>query len=50
LANAIQQLLIDRDRAAQMGQAGLLRLKEKFTEDKMVESIEQIYSQLWRRH
>jgi len=50
LANAIQQLLTDRDRAAQMGQAGLLRLKQKFTEDKMVESIEQIYSQLWRRH
>ncbi len=50
LAGAMEQLLADRQRAAAMGQAGLLRLKQQFSEDKMVQSIEQIYSQLWRRH
>ncbi|MHB1162292.1 MAG: glycosyltransferase family 4 protein [Chloroflexota bacterium] len=49
LAEAMLTLLTDPDRARQMGRAGLLRLKEQFTEDKMVESVEQLYSQLWRR-
>ncbi|MGE5619865.1 MAG: glycosyltransferase family 4 protein [Sphingomonadaceae bacterium] len=49
LAKAMLALLADPDRARRMGQAGLLRLKEQFTEDKMVESVEQLYFQLWRR-
>lgn len=50
LAEAMLRLLTDRECAAAMGQAGLLKLKQQFSEDKMVESIEQIYYQLWRRH
>lgn len=49
LAEAILSLLNDRQRANEMGSRGLSRLKERFTEDKMVESVEQLYSELWRR-
>ncbi len=48
LAEAILALLNDRDRAQQMGRSGLIRLKERFTEDKMVESMEQLYVELRR--
>lgn len=49
LAGAMLELLANPERARQMGSAGLSRLKENFTEDKMVASVEQLYSQLWRR-
>ncbi len=49
LAKAMLSLLTDPERARLMGSAGLLRLKEHFTEDKMVESVQQLYSQIWRR-
>jgi len=48
LAEAMLALLNDRDRARQMGTAGLFRLKERFTEDKMVEAVERLYAELWR--
>ncbi len=48
LAEAMLALLNDRERAQQMGAAGSIRLKEQFTEDKMVESVEQLYAELWR--
>ncbi|HEX2988603.1 MAG TPA: glycosyltransferase family 4 protein [Chloroflexota bacterium] len=50
LADAMYRLLTERDRATAMGEAGLLKLKQQFSEDKMVQAIEQIYSQLWRCH
>ncbi|MCL4370895.1 MAG: glycosyltransferase, partial [Chloroflexi bacterium] len=50
LAGALVALLHDRERSEAMGKAGLLRLKEHFTEDQMVDSVEALYYQLWRSH
>ncbi len=49
LSGAILALLTDRDKAMEMGRAGSIRLKEQFTVDKMVESVERLYLELWRR-
>ena len=49
LASAMRELLLDRDRASGMGQAGLLRLKEHFTEERMIEATEQLYGRLRSR-
>ena len=50
LAESMLALLSDRQRAEQMGAAGLRRLQEQFTEDAMVGSVERLYFQLWRDH
>lgn len=50
LAESMLALLGDRQRAGQMGVAGLRRLQEQFTEDAMVDSVERLYFQLWRDH
>ncbi len=50
LAESMLALLGDRERAGQMGAAGLRRLQEQFTEDAMVGSVERLYFQLWRDH
>ncbi len=50
LAAAMLSLLTNRARARQMGGAGLLRLEERFAEEAMVDRIEQLYLDLWRRH
>jgi glycosyltransferase involved in cell wall biosynthesis len=50
LAGAMLALLADGERARRMGAAGLLRLKDRFTEENTLESLEQLYYQLWRRH
>lgn len=47
LANAVLALLSDREKARAMGTAGLLRLKNHFTEDKMVDSIVGLYQELY---
>ncbi len=46
LADALYSLLNDPNRARRMGAAGLLRLKNRFTEDKMVDCIEGLYREL----
>lgn len=50
LAEAMVSLLADRKRGRSMGQAGLLRLQERFTEERMIDEIEQLYLALRRRH
>ena len=49
LAEAMASLLSDRERGRAMGRAGLLRLQERFTEERMIDEIEQLYFEL-RRH
>jgi glycosyltransferase involved in cell wall biosynthesis len=49
LSDAMRKLLLDGERSRQMGQAGLLRLKERFTEERMIEATEQLYARLWSR-
>ena len=49
MAEAILALLSDPERARSMGDAGLVRLREHFSEEKMVDSLEQLYYRLWRR-
>ncbi len=46
LADAMSTMLTDVERARQMGEAGLIRLRERFTEDRMVNEVEQIYIDL----
>ena len=49
LAEAMLSLLADRELARSMGRAGLLRLQERFTEERMVDEIEELYLELRRR-
>jgi glycosyltransferase involved in cell wall biosynthesis len=49
LSDAMRELLLDREEAHRMGQAGLQRLKERFTEERMIEVTEQLYGRLWSR-
>jgi glycosyltransferase involved in cell wall biosynthesis len=43
MANAIIQLLTNKEKAQQMGEAGKKRVKEKFTFEKMMQEYERIY-------
>jgi glycosyltransferase involved in cell wall biosynthesis len=46
LADAMLSLLSDKERARSMGQAGLKRLHERFTEERMIDEIELLYAQI----
>jgi glycosyltransferase involved in cell wall biosynthesis len=46
MARAMVQLLSDRDKAAQMGQAARLRVLEKFTVQQQVRAVERLYSSI----
>lgn len=50
LADAMYTVLSNREKAREMGKAGLLRLKNQFTEDNMVDSIAGLYRELYQRH
>ncbi|HZK67405.1 MAG TPA: glycosyltransferase family 4 protein, partial [Chloroflexota bacterium] len=49
MAEAMAALLSDPERARSMGEAGLVRLRDNFSEEKMVDSLEKLYYRLWRR-
>jgi glycosyltransferase involved in cell wall biosynthesis len=49
LAEAMLSLLGDRERAQAMGEAGLRRLQERFTEKRMVDEIERLYIDNFQR-
>jgi glycosyltransferase involved in cell wall biosynthesis len=49
LARAILALLTDPARARCMGEAGRVRLQERFTEERMIDEIEHLYFELQRR-
>jgi glycosyltransferase involved in cell wall biosynthesis len=46
LADAIVALLRDPDRRARMGEAGLARVREKFTVERMVAATQRVYEQV----
>jgi len=46
LATALNRLLDDPPLAARLGQAGQARVREQFTQARMVEQIEQLYEQV----
>lgn len=48
LAEAMLVLLSDPNLARRMGQAGLARLRSRFTEERMIDEIENLYLQLWK--
>ncbi len=48
LSGAMVSLLADRERGRAMGRAGLSRLQERFTEERMIDEIEQLYFELRR--
>jgi len=50
MASAMLSLLSDPEKARRMGESGLLRLKQRFTEERMIESVEGLYFQLWGNH
>ncbi|HEX9015484.1 MAG TPA: glycosyltransferase [Chloroflexota bacterium] len=49
LAEAMIAILSDRERAKSMGEEGLARLRQNFTEERMVDEIEETYFELLRR-
>ena len=49
-ANSVIKLLADAKKSSEMGQCGNLRLKEKFSLEKMIEQTEGLYDRLTVKH
>ena len=50
MAEAIRSLVHDKDRARRFGQAGRARTERDFTEDRLIESVENVYASILEAH